>query len=63
MAKYKVLKSFMDIYTKKTYQIGQEVEFEKERFEEIEKNLEAFGGDYLKAVEVKSEKKATKNKG
>lgn len=53
----------MDIYTKKTYQIGQEVEFEKERFEEIEKNLEAFGGDYLKAVEVKSEKKATKNKG
>ncbi|MBL1225372.1 hypothetical protein [Enterococcus sp. BWR-S5] len=63
MAKYKVLKSFMDIHTKKTYQVGQEVELEKNRFEEVEKNLEAFGGNYLEAVEIKPKKKVSKSKG
>lgn len=76
MAKYKVLKVFVDTHNKKTYQIGQEVEFSDERFREAEEKLETFGGGYLELAEKPDEqeneeqeekqtttKKQTKKKG
>ena len=50
MAKYKVLKVFIDKHSKKGYQIGQEIELSQERFDEAEKNLEPFGGGFLEIV-------------
>ena len=66
MAKYKVLKPFKDIHTKKSYQVNDRVVFDLARYKEIEKNLEAFGGGYLELVESKTkttvEKKTDMNK-
>ncbi|MGG5323831.1 hypothetical protein IGJ83_001210 [Enterococcus pernyi] len=63
MAKYKVVKVFKDVHTKETYKLEQEVDLTKERFEEIEKNLEASGGGFLVPFETedKQEKKSTKS--
>lgn len=63
MAKYKVVKVFKDVHTKDTYKLDQEVDLTKERFEEIEKNLEASGGGFLVPIETddKQEKKSTKS--
>lgn len=63
MAKYKVVKVFKDVHTKETYKLDQEVDLTKERFEEIEKNLEASGGGFLVPIETddKQEKKLTKS--
>ncbi|MGG5338561.1 hypothetical protein IGJ48_001255 [Enterococcus pernyi] len=63
MAKYKVAKVFKDVHTKETYKLDQEVDLTKERFEEIEKNLEASGGGFLVPIETedKQEKKSTKS--
>lgn len=63
MAKYKVVKVFKDVHTKETYKLDQEVNLTKERFEEIEKNLEASGGGFLVPIETddKQEKKSTKS--
>ena len=63
MAKYKVAKVFKDVHTKETYRLDQEVDLTKERFEEIEKNLEASGGGFLVPIETedKQEKKSTKS--
>ena len=63
MAKYKVVKVFKDVHTKETYRLDQEVDLTKERFEEIEKNLEASGGGFLVPIETedKQEKKSTKS--
>ncbi|MES5413757.1 hypothetical protein ABVF54_05025 [Enterococcus mundtii] len=63
MAKYKVVKVFKDVHTKETYKLEQEVDLTKERFEEIEKNLEASGGGFLVPIETddKQEKKSTKS--
>lgn len=63
MAKYKVVKVFKDVHTKETYSLDQEVDLTKERFEEIEKNLEASGGGFLVPIETedKQEKKSTKS--
>ncbi|BBM15004.1 hypothetical protein IGK38_001197 [Enterococcus pernyi] len=63
MAKYKVVKVFKDVHTKETYKLDQEVDLTKERFEEIEKNLEASGGGFLVPIETddKQEKKSTKS--
>ena len=55
MSKYKVLKVFVDTHTKKTYRIGQEVEFSEERFQEAEEKLKAFGGGYLELIEKSEE--------
>lgn len=63
MAKYKVVKVFKDVHTKETYKLDQEVDLTKERFEEIEKNLEASGGGFLVPIETddKQKKKSTKS--
>ncbi|MEQ6206583.1 hypothetical protein [Enterococcus mundtii] len=63
MAKYKVVKVFKDVHTKETYKLDQEVDLTKERFGEIEKNLEASGGGFLVPIETddKQEKKSTKS--
>ncbi|WP_347082066.1 hypothetical protein [Enterococcus mundtii] len=63
MAKYKVVKVFKDVHTKETYKLDQEVDLTKERFEEIEKNLEASGGGFLVPIETedKQEKKSAKS--
>ncbi|WP_301389960.1 hypothetical protein [Enterococcus entomosocium] len=65
MAKYKVAKVFKDVHTKETYKLNQEVDLTQERFEEIEKNLEAFGGGFLVPIktEEKQDKKSSKKKG
>lgn len=68
MAKYKVAKVFKDVHTKETYRLDQEVDLTKERFEEIEKNLEVFGGRFLEPIkaekeQVKKSAKSTKKKG
>lgn len=68
MAKYKVAKVFKDVHTKETYRLDQEVDLTKERFEEIEKNLEVFGGGFLEPIkaekeQVKKSAKSTKKKG
>ncbi|MGX7701053.1 hypothetical protein [Enterococcus mundtii] len=63
MAKYKVVKVFKDVHTKETYKLDQEVDLTKERFKEIEKNLEASGGGFLVPIETedKQEKKSAKS--
>lgn len=63
MAKYKVVKVFKDVHTKETYSLDQEVDLTKERFGEIEKNLEASGGGFLVPIETedKQEKKSAKS--
>lgn len=58
MDKYKVLKVFVDVHTKETYRVNQEIALTKERFEEVEKNLEVFGGGFLELI--KNEKQADK---
>lgn len=68
MTKYKVAKVFIDVHTKETYKVGQEIDLNKERFDEIEKNLEAFGGGFLEPIkneekQVKKPTKSTKKKG
>lgn len=68
MAKYKVAKVFIDVHTKETYKVGQEIDLNKERFDEIEKNLEAFGGGFLEQIkaekeQVKKSAKSIKKKG
>lgn len=50
MTRYRVLKVFIDTHSKKSYQIGQEIELSQERFDEAEKNLEPFGGGFLEIV-------------
>ncbi|MCD5183857.1 hypothetical protein IV471_00925 [Enterococcus gallinarum] len=62
MAKYKVLRVFTDVHTKETYRVDQEINLTKERFGEIEKNLEVFGGGFLKPIEAekKPENKTAK---
>ncbi|WP_270660641.1 hypothetical protein [Enterococcus thailandicus] len=63
MDKYKVLKVFVDVHTKETYKVGQEIDLTEERFDEIEKNLEAFGGGFLEPIKIegKQVKKPTKS--
>lgn len=65
MKKIKILKAFTDVKTKQLYLIGQEVEVNQERFEEMKANLEAFGGGYLEVIDDKTkmeEEVKSKNK-
>lgn len=54
MAKYKVLKPFIDKDTKKPYKQDKEIELTVKRAEEVEKKL---GTDYLERVDEKKSKK------
>lgn len=49
MAKYKVLKKFIDKHTKEIYEVGKQYEFTVKRAEEAEKNL---GEGFLVRVET-----------
>ena len=51
MAKYKVLKTFRDKYTKETYEKGQEIDMTVKRAEEAIKNLKEYGGDFLERID------------
>ncbi|PLW58944.1 hypothetical protein [Lactococcus lactis] len=62
MEKIKILKAFTDIRTKQLYRVGQEVEVAEERVEEIEDNLETFGGGYFEVLDGKSKADETKPK-
>lgn len=62
MNKCKVLKSFTDVKTKELYRAGQEVDISDERFKEMQKNLEAFGGGYLEIVPEQEEVSAKEGK-
>lgn len=55
MAKYKVLKTFRDKYTKETYEKGQEIDMTVKRAEEAIKNLKEYGGDFLERIDNKVE--------
>lgn len=55
MIKVKALKIFEDLYTGKVYRVGDILEISRERYEEIEKNLEAYGGNFLQLVEEPTE--------
>jgi hypothetical protein len=59
--KVKVLRNFRDKHTKTLYEAGQEIEFTKERVEEINSTPR---GVFVIEIEEKnqSEKKTTKNK-
>ena len=48
MAKYKVLKEFIDKHTKETYEANKQYEFTVKRAEEAERNL---GSGFLERVE------------
>lgn len=53
MAKYKVLKQFRDIHTKKIYEPNTEIEMTVKRAEEVAKNLD---GSFLERIDNKTEK-------
>ena len=42
---------------KETYRVDQEINLTKERFGEIEKNLEVFGGGFLEPIEAEKSQK------
>lgn len=50
MAKYRVLKPFIDIETKDVYEKGQIIEMTVKRANEAMKNLEKWGGEFLERV-------------
>ncbi|QSE76320.1 hypothetical protein JW886_07575 [Lactococcus taiwanensis] len=60
MNKCKVLKPFTDIKTKELYRAGQEVDISDERFKEMQKNLEVFGGGYLEMIPEQEEEISVK---
>lgn len=53
MAKYKVLRTFKDKYTKKVYKEGQEIEMTVKRADEAIDNLKKWDEDFLERVEDK----------
>lgn len=53
MANYKILKEFKDIHTKEIYKVDSTIEFTDSRAEEIESNLEQFGGGFIEPVKHK----------
>lgn len=53
MAKFKVLKRFIDKDTKDLYEVGQEIELTVKRSEEVNRKL----GDALERVDNKESKK------
>ncbi len=55
MAKYKVLKTFRDKYTKETYEKGQEIDMTVKRAEEAIKNLKKYDGDFLERIDNKEQ--------
>jgi hypothetical protein len=55
MAKYKVLKTFRDKYTKETYEKGQELDMTVKRADEAIKNLKEYGGDFLERIDNKEQ--------
>jgi hypothetical protein len=55
VAKYKVLKTFRDKYTKETYEKGQELDMTVKRAEEAIKNLKEYGGDFLERIDNKEQ--------
>lgn len=55
MAKYKVLKTFRDKYTKETYEKGQEIDMTVKRAEEAIKNLKKYDGDFLVRIDNKEQ--------
>lgn len=59
--KVKVLRNFRDKHTKTLYEAGQEIEFTKERVEEINSTLH---GVFVKEIEEEkpAKKKTTKKK-
>ena len=51
MAKYKVLKTVRDIHTKEIYEANDEIEMTVKRANEAIKNLEKYGGKFLKRID------------
>lgn len=54
MAKFKVLKEFKDIHTKKIYKIDQEIDMTVKRANEVEQNLDS---SFLSRIEEKEDEK------
>ena len=55
MAKFKVLKVFIDKYTNEKYQPGLIIEMTVKRAKEAENNLKPWGTDFLERIEDKEE--------
>lgn len=60
MPKYKILSSFHDLQLQKIHQVGDEVEFTKERAEFITKHLMPFGVPFIEEVKKTRQKKEVK---
>ena len=56
MKKFKVLKKFKDFYTGVFYEVGKTYEVTKERFEEIQNNLQKHDDDFIQEVRPKKKK-------
>lgn len=58
MAKYKVLKPFIDAYTDEKYKENQVIQLSVKRAKEIEKNLSRYSDDFLERLEEKVQEEA-----
>lgn len=56
MAKYKTLKKFKDLEKNEIHEPGDEFEMTVKRAEELEKNLEKWGKDFIERTDNKEEK-------
>lgn len=67
MAKYKVLKEFRDIHTKKVYKKGQTIAMTEKRAKEAAENLKQWGKGFFEPVipekDPEKETKVKKSKG
>lgn len=63
MAKYKVLRTFKDKYTKEVYKEGQEIEMTVKRADEAAENLKKWDGDFLERIDDKEDDPEKDKKG
>lgn len=57
MKKFEVLKEFKDIHSQEKYKVDSVQEVSNERFEEIQKNLQKFDGEFIKEIKQRKRKK------
>lgn len=57
MKKFQVLKEFKDIHSQEKYKVDSVQEVSDERFEEIQKNLQKYDGEFIKEIKQRKRKK------
>lgn len=57
MKKFQVLKEFKDIHSQEKYKVDSVQEVSDERFEEIQKNLSKYDGEFIKEIKQRKRKK------